>query len=140
MPPAPESGSDSESISYLESMLDSETIFDSESVISEPPSDWSFVDDENGDPTIRDTGPVPDNQETANTNKDDVDEQSDAGFIRFLLTWPILTDDELWTEYYSRELMMSSKAKSRMVLPDKQRLPSLVGRDVILTSFSRNGA
>ncbi|KAJ6551762.1 ADP-ribosylation factor family-domain-containing protein [Mycena capillaripes] len=137
MPPAPQLGSDSGSISYLESMLDSETIFDSESIISELASDWSLVDDDNEDLTIRDTEPVHDNEET---DKEDVDEQPDAGFIRFLLTWPILTDDELWTEYYSRELMMSSKAKARMVLPDKQRLPNLVGRDVILTSFSRDRA
>ena len=45
-----------------------------------------------------------------------------------------LADASLWTDYYSKEVLMSAEAKAGMVLPDKKALPSLVVRDAI-TSF-----
>ncbi|KAJ7729799.1 ADP-ribosylation factor family-domain-containing protein [Mycena metata] len=135
MPLAPESDGDSVSVSYLESMLDdeTETIFDTDSIISEAPSEWSLLDDE-AEVDIADEGSaVVQANEVA--EQDEYNENGDAAFIKFLLCNPFLADDDLWTEYYSREVMMSSKAKARMVLPDKQRLPNLVGREEILSSF-----
>ncbi|KAJ6494002.1 hypothetical protein C8R47DRAFT_395228 [Mycena vitilis] len=137
MPPPPELGSDFGSLSYLESMLDSEPMFDSKSVISEPGSDWSVVEDEDDDSVA---GSVQDTEEIDNATVEEEDEsdgEPDFGFIRFLLASPFVTDEELWTEYYSKELMMGPKATTRMVLPDRKRLPSLVGRDVILSPSRR---
>ncbi|KAF7368826.1 ADP-ribosylation factor [Mycena venus] len=128
MPSAPHPDSESGSISYLESMLDSDTSFDSQSIISEPASDWSFVEDHKEDRVEPD---VRDDQESVKT-----DEGFDAGFIRFLLLNPHVIDEDLWTEYYSKELMMSPKAAARMVLPDKRRLPNLVGRDLTTLSMT----
>ncbi|KAJ7653159.1 ADP-ribosylation factor family-domain-containing protein [Mycena polygramma] len=136
MPPPPELGSDFGSVSYLESMLDSETMFDSKSVISEPGSDWSVVGDEDRDSGA---GSVQDTEEIDNANEEEEDEtdgEPDVGFIRFLLASPFVADEDLWTEYYSKELMMGPKATTSMVLSDRKRLPSLVGRDVI-PSLSR---
>ncbi|KAG2016463.1 ADP-ribosylation factor [Coprinopsis cinerea AmutBmut pab1-1] len=56
---------------------------------------------------------------------------SSADFFRFLFINPHLVDGSLWTDYYSKEVMMSPEAKSSMVLPDKKPLPSLVIRDAI---------
>ncbi|KAJ7330442.1 ADP-ribosylation factor [Mycena albidolilacea] len=50
-------------------------------------------------------------------------------FVRFLLTNPHLADGNLWTEYYSKEVIMSPEAKTGMVLPDKKPLPNLVARE-----------
>ncbi|KDQ56122.1 hypothetical protein JAAARDRAFT_195329 [Jaapia argillacea MUCL 33604] len=52
-------------------------------------------------------------------------------FFRFLLINPYVVDSNLWTDYYSKDVMMSPKAKEEMVLPDKQPLPSLLVRDTI---------
>ncbi|KAF6765434.1 ADP-ribosylation factor [Ephemerocybe angulata] len=52
-------------------------------------------------------------------------------FFRFLLVNPHVVDGGLWTEYYSKETIMSPGAKAEMVLPDKKPLPSMVGRDAI---------
>ncbi|KAF7345533.1 ADP-ribosylation factor [Mycena venus] len=46
-------------------------------------------------------------------------------FTRFLLTNPYLADGNLWAEYYSKEVIMSPKAKGEMVFPDKKPLPNL---------------
>ncbi|KAJ6447800.1 ADP-ribosylation factor, partial [Mycena vulgaris] len=61
----------------------------------------------------------------------DKSEGCDTGFVRFLLLSPFVADEDLWTEYYSRDVMMSPKARARMVLPNRRRLPNLVGREVI---------
>ena len=55
-------------------------------------------------------------------------------FARFLLINPHVVDGNLWSDYYSKEVLMSPKAKEEMVLPDKKPLPNLVARDAI-TSF-----
>ncbi|KDQ64737.1 hypothetical protein JAAARDRAFT_236805 [Jaapia argillacea MUCL 33604] len=52
-------------------------------------------------------------------------------FFRFLLINPYVVDGNLWTDYYSKDVMMSPKAKEEMVLPDKKPLPSLLVRDTI---------
>jgi hypothetical protein len=52
-------------------------------------------------------------------------------FMRFLLLNPFVTDGGLWEQYYSKDVMMSVKAKAEMVLPDKKPLPNLVVRDAI---------
>ncbi|KAJ7023068.1 ADP-ribosylation factor family-domain-containing protein, partial [Mycena alexandri] len=137
MPPAPELDCDSVSISYLEAMLDeTETIFDSDSIISEAPSGWTLLDDEAEEDALDEGGSVVQADEVVEREEFD-NENGDAGFIKFLLINPFVADEDLWTEYYSREVMMGSKAKVRMVLPDKQRLPNLVGREVILSSFKK---
>lgn len=56
-------------------------------------------------------------------------------FARFLLLNPYVVDGNLWSEYYSKELMMSPKGKAEMVLPDKKPLPNLVVRDAISTDW-----
>lgn len=56
---------------------------------------------------------------------------SSADYFRFLLINPHLVDGNLWSDYYSKERMMSPEAKEGMVLPDKKPLPSLVGRDAV---------
>ena len=61
---------------------------------------------------------------------------SSGDFFRFLLANPHLADVNLWTDYYSREVLMSAEAKAGMILPDKKPLPSLVVRDAI-TSFGK---
>ncbi|KAJ7769218.1 hypothetical protein DFH07DRAFT_769114 [Mycena maculata] len=122
---------DAESVSYLESMLDMDNFFDSESIISEPASDWTLLEDEKqGDG----------NASAGDNNEEPVgyrvtDAPSDAGFVRFLLLNPFVADEELWTECYSSEVMVSGKARARMVLPNKRHLPNLVGRDVIPSSL-----
>ncbi|KAJ7202028.1 ADP-ribosylation factor [Mycena pura] len=62
-----------------------------------------------------------------------------AAYLEFLLLNSFVVDEELWTEYYSREVMTSPKARARMVLPDKRRLPNLVGRDVVSPSLKLVG-
>ncbi|KAJ7471148.1 ADP-ribosylation factor family-domain-containing protein [Mycena galericulata] len=137
MPPAPQLNSDSQSLSYLESMLDSENLFDSESIFSEPGSDWSLLESEKADALNGDEGSAHENNQEYSGEEGDgeSEEKPDAAFVRFLLLNPFVVDKELWTEYYSAEVMMSAKARARMVLPDKRRLPNLVGREVILSSL-----
>jgi len=59
--------------------------------------------------------------------------QSLDDFSRFLLVNPHVVDGGLWSDYYSKEILMSPKAKEEMVLPDKKPLPTLVNRDAITT-------
>ncbi|KAK7052477.1 hypothetical protein R3P38DRAFT_1647183 [Favolaschia claudopus] len=123
---------------YLETMLDSESLFDSHSVISQCPSDWSVVDDfeEHGDGAGMNLKfPEIDIADQKFFESEEQLENGDDGFVRFLYLNPHIVDDKLWTEYYSTELMTSSKARTRMILPDKKRLPNLVGRDIILSAF-----
>ncbi|RXW24326.1 hypothetical protein EST38_g1514 [Candolleomyces aberdarensis] len=56
---------------------------------------------------------------------------SSADFFKFLLINPHLVDGSLWSDYYSKETIMSPEAKGSMVLPDKKSLPSLVGREAV---------
>jgi len=55
-------------------------------------------------------------------------------FARFLLVNPHVVDGNLWSDFYSKEVLMSPDAKAAMVLPDKKPLPNLIARDAI-TSF-----
>ncbi|KAJ7694855.1 ADP-ribosylation factor family-domain-containing protein [Mycena rosella] len=148
MPPAaaaaPQLGSNAGSLSYLEAMLDNEMLFDAESIASKPASDWSLLDDdmdgssdEDGDSLGAQDENSVDTEEDSESEADDSDKTGppDAGFVRFLLLSPFVADEELWTEYYSRDVMMSPKARARMVLPDRRRLPNLVGREVISSSL-----
>lgn len=50
-------------------------------------------------------------------------------FARFLLINPHVADGNLWSDYYTREIIMTPAAKAEMVLPDKKPLPNLVIRD-----------
>jgi len=54
-------------------------------------------------------------------------------FGRFLLINPYVVDGNLWADYYTKDVLMSPKAKGEMVLPDKKPLPNLVLRDAINT-------
>jgi len=55
-------------------------------------------------------------------------------FTRFLLVNPYVIDGNLWADYYTKDVLMSPKAKGEMVLPDKKPLPNLIVRDAI-TAF-----
>lgn len=55
-------------------------------------------------------------------------------FARFLLVNPHVVDGNLWSDFYSKDVLMSQEAKTVMVLPDKKPLPNLATRDAI-TSF-----
>jgi hypothetical protein len=52
-------------------------------------------------------------------------------FHRFLLLNPYLADGNLWTDYYSKGVIMTPEAKAAMVLPDLKPLPNLVSRETI---------
>jgi hypothetical protein len=54
-------------------------------------------------------------------------------FTRFLLVNPYVVDGNLWADYYTKDVLMSPKAKGEMVLPDKKPLPNLIVRDAITT-------
>ncbi|KAJ3485155.1 hypothetical protein NLJ89_g11923 [Agrocybe chaxingu] len=56
---------------------------------------------------------------------------SDDDFAHFLLINPHVVDGNFWADYYTKEVLMSPKAKEEMMLPDKKPLPSLVIRDAI---------
>ena len=56
-------------------------------------------------------------------------------FARFLLINPYVVDGNLWVDYYTKDVLMSPKAKGEMVLPDKKPLPNLVLRDTINNTF-----
>ena len=66
------------------------------------------------------------------TEVDDGDVQaSNEEFCRFLILNPFVVDGNLWADYYSKDVMMSSAAKESMVFPDKKSLPNLVVRDAV---------
>jgi hypothetical protein len=52
-------------------------------------------------------------------------------FCRFLLLNPYVVDGNFWTDYYSKDVIMTPNAKENMVLSDKKSLPSLIARDSI---------
>jgi len=52
-------------------------------------------------------------------------------FARFLLVNPHVVDGNLWSDFYSKDVLMSQEAKAKTVLPDKKPLPNLVARDAI---------
>ncbi|KAJ7062082.1 hypothetical protein C8F01DRAFT_1136369 [Mycena amicta] len=141
--------SSSTSLAYLETMLrdsDSETaaiLFDAQSMVSTTPSDWSFI--EGLEPsTSPDTSAAIINHDevrvatpavapgpNAETTSLDSDTSPNLQFINFIQQNPYLLTADLWMGYYSHARMMSAKACARMTLPDKKRLPNLVGRDVL---------
>ncbi|KAF9526856.1 ADP-ribosylation factor family-domain-containing protein [Crepidotus variabilis] len=70
-------------------------------------------DDPNSDPNIaQSASPLP--------NEND--------FIKFLLVNPFIVDGHIWSDYYSKEVLMDRKAKEEMVLPDIKALPNVVMR------------
>lgn len=52
-------------------------------------------------------------------------------FARFLIVNPYVVDGQLWTDYYSKDVMMTPEARTGMVLPDKKPLPSIPARDYV---------
>ena len=80
---------------------------------------------------IRNMPPPPD------TLPSEVYHPSPDDLARFLLINPHVADGNLWSDYYSKDVLMSSKAKAEMVLPDKKPLPSLVIRDAIKSFGSK---
>ena len=52
-------------------------------------------------------------------------------FARFIVVNPYVVDGNLWSDYYSKEVIMSPAAKEAMVLPDKKPLPNLISRETI---------
>ncbi|CAA7260771.1 unnamed protein product [Cyclocybe aegerita] len=67
------------------------------------------------------------------STKSSVDSLPNPGddFAHFLLINPHVVDGNFWADYYTKEVLMSQKAKEEMVLPDKKLLPSLIIRDAI---------
>ena len=45
-------------------------------------------------------------------------------FVKFLESFPLLMWSGLWTKYYSKDVLMTSKAKSQYVLPDLSPFPA----------------
>ncbi|KAF9263755.1 hypothetical protein L218DRAFT_979883 [Marasmius fiardii PR-910] len=60
----------------------------------------------------------------------DEDKERDD-FGKFLILNPYIARGDLWSEFYSKEVMMSKEAMEAVVLPDKKPLPDLVTRDLI---------
>ncbi|KAK1234151.1 hypothetical protein PQX77_002648 [Marasmius sp. AFHP31] len=60
---------------------------------------------------------------------------NDAGgtndFAKFLLLNPYLARSDLWSEYYTKNVMLGQEAKESMVLPDRNSLPNLVTQDLV---------
>jgi hypothetical protein len=73
------------------------------------------------------------NEKIATDEKPDGDKPTPSpdDFIRFLLLNPYVVDGNIWSDYYSKQTMMSLEAKAAMVLPDKKPLPNVVVRDII---------
>jgi hypothetical protein len=70
---------------------------------------------------------------TSNSPPSESNLPSPDDFARFLLINPYVVDGNLWADYYTKDVLMSFKAKGEMVLPDKKPLPNLVVRDAINT-------
>ncbi|KAJ7732693.1 ADP-ribosylation factor [Mycena metata] len=69
-----------------------------------------------------------DSRSSMQTLVEDPDEKptdSDA-FARFIICNPFLADSNLWAQYYSKGVIMTSEAKKAMVLPDRKPLPNIV--------------
>lgn len=60
-----------------------------------------------------------------------VNSQENEDFCRFLLLNPYVVDGNLWADYYSKDVIMTPKAKESMALPDKKPLPNVIARDSI---------
>ncbi|KAF5328803.1 hypothetical protein D9619_011526 [Psilocybe cf. subviscida] len=60
-----------------------------------------------------------------------LDSLSPHDFAKFLLINPHVADGNLWADYYTKDTIMSPKAKQEMMLPDIKPLPNLVVRDAI---------
>lgn len=50
-------------------------------------------------------------------------------FRRFLLSNPFIVDGQLWSDYYSKEVLMDKKAKEEFVLPDLEPLPNVLQKE-----------
>ncbi|KAF7324948.1 hypothetical protein MKEN_00537200 [Mycena kentingensis (nom. inval.)] len=151
MPSAAPSSSTT-SLAYLESMLadlDSETaaiLFDARSVSSTAPSDWSFIDATARSDQAPSESECALSQNSADTDVSASEAESesdddtpgpghtdalDLEFISFIRQNPFVANAELWRAYYTNERMMSPKSCARMALPDRKRLPNIVGRDIV---------
>ncbi|KDR67805.1 hypothetical protein GALMADRAFT_161355 [Galerina marginata CBS 339.88] len=82
---------------------------------------------------IRNMPPSPDSASTSPAPTSESALASPDDFGRFLLMNPHVADGNLWSDYYTKDVLMSPKAKGEMVLPDKKPLPNLVARDAITT-------
>jgi hypothetical protein len=71
--------------------------------------------------------------------KSDTATPSLADFSAFLMLNPYVADGNLWSEYYSRNVMMSPEARAGVVLPDKKQLPNLVVREAATLQARRSG-
>ncbi|KAF9444491.1 P-loop containing nucleoside triphosphate hydrolase protein [Macrolepiota fuliginosa MF-IS2] len=70
-------------------------------------------------------------QNTVPSGTDNGSEGLDDEFARFLIVNPYMADGQLWLDYYSKDVIMSSEAKTSMVFPDKKPLPSIPIRDYV---------
>ncbi|KAF7427844.1 hypothetical protein PC9H_007060 [Pleurotus ostreatus] len=52
-------------------------------------------------------------------------------FARFLLLNSYVVDGNIWSNYYSKDVIMTPAAKAGLVLPDKKPLPSILSRDAV---------
>lgn len=57
-------------------------------------------------------------------------------FARFLMVNPYLVDGQLWADYYSKEVLMSSEAKQGVKFPDIKKLPDVL----YLTQTAKTGS
>ena len=53
-------------------------------------------------------------------------ENDTSDFARFLMVNPYLVDGQLWADYYSKEVLMSTQAKQGLVFPDVKNLPDVL--------------
>ncbi|RDB16247.1 ADP-ribosylation factor 1 [Hypsizygus marmoreus] len=79
---------------------------------------------------IRNISPSTDLKSTSSSSTTTTPASPDQ-FPLFLLLNPYVADGNLWADYYTKDVMMTPKAKAEMVLPDKKPLPNLVFRDAI---------
>ncbi|KDQ27307.1 hypothetical protein PLEOSDRAFT_1042612 [Pleurotus ostreatus PC15] len=56
---------------------------------------------------------------------------SGDNFARFLLLNSYVVDGNIWSNYYSKDVIMTPAAKAGLVLPDKKPLPSILSRDAV---------
>ena len=69
--------------------------------------------------------------EEAGVQKTEAPSPSLDDFSAFIMLNPYVTDGNLWSNYFSKVVMMSPEAKSGVVLPDKKPLPNMVVRDAV---------
>ncbi|KAL0069998.1 hypothetical protein AAF712_002895 [Marasmius tenuissimus] len=84
--------------------------------------------------SIRSIAPVSAEAEVAEGESGGVQQlgnDANDDFRKFLLLNPYLARSDLWSEYYTKDMMLSQEAKESMVLPDRNSLPNLVTQDFV---------